>query len=301
MPPSCPEIADLALRLVHVESALRTPAGSIQSELGSWLIGGCNNPPRLHQEVLRPSCACRVDLQVEPRPCSAGLPRACRVLALSASRIRDRPALVCSGPMLPGAMPMPAQSPWWARANLGQVLPSPDQAQMGCGLVALDLECIHDHVHGSYAALGWHETADQWSWKARCQIIELAAVNLITGEPLLLRSRPEFQWQDVKSQATRLFAEHSGHKEIVCDRSLPLFAQLWTTQVLPFLQRAAGFTGKVVLIAHNGDKFDHYVLNKEIVRLGLDMSQCPHLVSADAVATLKLILYGTFHLQERVL
>ena len=213
----------------------------------------------------------------------------------------NRPALVCSGPMLPGAMPTPAQSPWWARANLGQVLPSPDQAQMGCGLVALDLECIHDHVHGSYAALGWHETADQWSWKARCQIIELAAVNLITGESLLLRSRPEFQWQDVKSQATRLFAEHSGHKEIVSDRSLPVFAQLWATQVLPFLQRAAAFTGKVVLIAHNGDKFDHYVLNKEIVRLGLDMSQCPHLVSADAVATLKLILYGTFHLQERVL
>ena len=223
-------------------------------------------------------------------------------------------------PMPMQAMPMPAQTgPWWGPAQAlpsqtppamaptapaptvstaptAAMAPAPSQAlpcqdylvQMGCGLVALDLECIHDHIHGSYAAMEWHETSDQWSWKRQCQIIELAAVNLVTGESLLLRSRPEFSWEDVKSPATRLFAEHSGHKEIVCDESLPVFAQLWPTHVLPFLQRAAGFTGKVVLIAHNGDRFDHFVLNKEIERLGLDMSRCPHLVSADPVATMKL-------------
>ena len=45
----------------------------------------------------------------------------------------------------------------------------PQQAvagHVGFGLVALDLECIHDHEHGSYAAMNWHETSDQWSWKA---------------------------------------------------------------------------------------------------------------------------------------
>ncbi|CAE7356055.1 unnamed protein product [Symbiodinium microadriaticum] len=135
--------------------------------------------------------------------------------------------------------------------------------------------------------MNWHETSDQWSWKARCQIIELGAVNLVTGESLLLRSRPEFSWDDVKSAATRLFAEHSGHKAIVCDQGLPLFAQLWPSHVVPFLQRAAGCTGKVVLIAHNGDRFDHFVLSKEITRLGLDMRCCPQLISADPVATLK--------------
>jgi len=165
--------------------------------------------------------------------------------------------------------------------------PAPDPGQLGFGLVALDLECIHDHEHGSYAAMNWHETSDQWSWKAKCQIIELGAVNLVTGESLLLRSRPDFAWDDVKSAATRLFAEHSGHKALVCDTGLPLFAQLWPTHVVPFMQRAAGFTGKVVLIAHNGDRFDHYVLSKEINRLGLDIRCCPTLISADPVATLK--------------
>ncbi|CAE7814740.1 unnamed protein product [Symbiodinium sp. CCMP2592] len=165
--------------------------------------------------------------------------------------------------------------------------PAPDPGQLGFGLVALDLECIHDHEHGSYAAMNWHETSDQWSWKAKCQIIELGAVNLVTGESLLLRSRPDFAWDDVKSAATRLFAEHSGHKALVCDTGLPLFAQLWPTHVVPFMQRAAGFTGKVVLIAHNGDRFDHYVLSKEINRLGLDLRCCPALISADPVATLK--------------
>ena len=165
--------------------------------------------------------------------------------------------------------------------------PTLDPGQLGFGLVALDLECIHDHIHGSYAAMNWHETRDQWAWKSRCQIIELAAMNLATGESLLLRSRPEFGWNEVKSAATRLFAEHSGHKAIICDAGLPLFAQLWPTQVVPFLQRAAGVTGKVVLIAHNGDRFDHYVLSKEIGRLDLDMRCCPRLVSADTVATLK--------------
>ncbi|CAE7563497.1 unnamed protein product [Symbiodinium sp. CCMP2456] len=173
-----------------------------------------------------------------------------------------------------------------------------DPGRLGFGLVALDLECIHDHIHGSYAAMNWHETRDQSAWKARSQIIELAAVNLATGESLLLRSRPEFSWNDVKSAATRLFAEHSGHKAIVCDASLPLFAQLWPTQVVPFLQRAAGVTGKVVLIAHNGDRFDHYVLSKEISRLGLDMGRCPRLVSADTVATLKKRRLGYGHVQQ---
>ena len=111
---------------------------------------------------------------------------------------------------------------------------------------------------------------------------------MVTGESLLLRSRPDFAWDDVKSAATRLFAEHSGHKALVCDTGLPLFAQLWPTHVVPFMQRAAGFTGKVVLIAHNGDRFDHYVLSKEINRLGLDIRCCPTLISADPVATLKL-------------
>ena len=161
------------------------------------------------------------------------------------------------------------------------------QLQLRAGVVVFDMECIHDNPRGSYLAQGLVETFDQQEWKERCQIIEFAAIDLITGESFSVRCRPQFSWQDVRSHAARRFAEDHGHREIIEDMGLPYFEEIWHSELIPFLQRAAGGTGNVVLLAHNGAAFDEFVLKKEIARLQLDMSCCPTLVYADPVAAVK--------------
>ena len=161
------------------------------------------------------------------------------------------------------------------------------QLQLRAGVVVFDMECIHDNPRGSYLAQGLVETFDQQEWKERCQIIEFAAIDLITGESFSVRCRPQFSWQDVRSHAARRFAEDHGHREIIEDMGLPYFEEIWHSELIPFLQRAAGGTGNVVLLAHNGAAFDEFVLKKEIARLQLDMSCCPTLMYADPVAAVK--------------
>lgn len=77
-----------------------------------------------------------------------------------------------------------------------------------------------------------------------------------------MRSCPEFNWEDVKSPAARLFAEDHGHDVIIKDQSLPYFREVWTHEVLPFLWRASGRSGQLAMLAHNGNAFDYYVLQK---------------------------------------
>ena len=161
------------------------------------------------------------------------------------------------------------------------------QLQLHAGVVVFDMECIHNHPRGSYVARGIVETSNQWEWKEHCQIIEFAAIDIITGESFSVRCRPQFSWQDVRSHAARRFAEDHGHREIVEDMGLPYFEEIWHSELIPFLQRAAGGTGNVVLLAHNGAAFDEFVLKKEIARLQLDMSCCPTLMYADPVAAVK--------------
>ena len=71
------------------------------------------------------------------------------------------------------------------------------------------------------------------------------------------------------------------------DMGLPFFEEVWHSELVPFLQRAAGGTGNVVLLAHNGAAFDEIVLKKEIARLQLDMSWCPRLIYRDPAAAIK--------------
>ncbi|CAE8720844.1 unnamed protein product, partial [Polarella glacialis] len=148
-----------------------------------------------------------------------------------------------------------------------------ENQQLNFGVVVYDLETIHDFERGNYAERGLHECAqdEQIEWKSRSQIIEFAAIDVLTGEAICVRSRPEFGWDQVKSYAARLFAEDHGHSEIIKDQTLPYFQDLWTTQVIPFLNRAAGPSGSLAMLAHNGDAFDHYILEKEMKRLSLPM------------------------------
>jgi len=166
--------------------------------------------------------------------------------------------------------------------NIGNV-------NLNFGVIVYDLETIHDAERGNYAERGLHEcTADeQIEWKSRSQIIEFAAIDVLTGETICVRSRPEFSWNDVKSFAARLFAEDHGHAEIIKDTTLPYFYELWTSEVVPFLWRASRNTGNLSLIAQNGDSFDHYILQKEIQRLDLSMEGCPALVGFDPIRTVK--------------
>ncbi|CAE7258132.1 unnamed protein product [Symbiodinium sp. KB8] len=149
-----------------------------------------------------------------------------------------------------------------------------------------------DAATAQLSSRGIVETTDQWEWKQHCQIIEFAAIDVVTGESFCVRCRPQFNWEDIRSRAARCFAEDHGvglerHKEMICDPGMPFFQEVWHAEVIPFLQRAAGGTGSVVLLAHNGAAFDEYILRKEITRLGLDLSRCPRLMFADPVAAVK--------------
>ncbi|CAJ1340667.1 unnamed protein product [Effrenium voratum] len=157
------------------------------------------------------------------------------------------------------------------------------------GVVLYDLETIHDAERGNYAEKGLHECAqdEQMEWKSRSQIIEFAAVNVLTGESICVRSRPDFGWEEVRSHAARLFAEDHGHADIVRDQTLPFFKEVWTHEVFPFLWRAAGNSGNLAMLAHNGDAFDHIILAKEIKRLDLNMEGGPSLLTFDPIRTLK--------------
>jgi len=157
------------------------------------------------------------------------------------------------------------------------------------GVVIYDLETIHDAERGTYHEKGLHECAasEQITWKRRSQIIEFAAVDLHSGTRINVRSRPEFQWADVRSPAARCFAEDHGHDKIIQDESLPQFKDRWASEVLPFLKHAAGGHGRLAMIAHNGDAFDHIVLEKELVRLGLAGDLALELHRFDPIRTLK--------------
>ncbi|CAE7451154.1 unnamed protein product [Symbiodinium necroappetens] len=172
-----------------------------------------------------------------------------------------------------------------------------------------------DAATAQLSSRGIVETTDQWEWKQHCQIIEFAAIDAGAkgGEVTVnraveadcapsssssiaaegVRCRPQFNWEDIRSRAARCFAEDHGvglerHKEIICDPGMPFFQEVWHAEVIPFLQRAAGGTGSVVLLAaHNGAAFDEYIMRKEITRLGLDLSRCPRLMFADPVAAVK--------------
>ena len=72
---------------------------------------------------------------------------------------------------------------------------------------------------------------------------------------------------------------------------LPFFEEVWHSELVPFLQRAAGGTGNVVLLAHNEAALDEIVLKKEIARLQLDVSWCPRLICADPVVAVKQNYY----------
>jgi len=157
------------------------------------------------------------------------------------------------------------------------------------GVVVYDLETIHDAERGTYFEKGLHECAasEQITWKRCSQIIEFAAIDLRSGASIVKRCRPEFQWADVRSPAARRFAEDHGHDRIVQDPTLPKFDACWVSEVVPFLESAAGRSMKIAMIAHNGDAFDHFVLEKELQRLGLSGSLALSLHSFDPIRTLK--------------
>eukprot|EP00411_Alexandrium_monilatum_P037573 CAMPEP_0175412752 /NCGR_PEP_ID=MMETSP0095-20121207/42799_1 /TAXON_ID=311494 /ORGANISM="Alexandrium monilatum, Strain CCMP3105" /LENGTH=424 /DNA_ID=CAMNT_0016711769 /DNA_START=9 /DNA_END=1283 /DNA_ORIENTATION=- len=157
------------------------------------------------------------------------------------------------------------------------------------GLVVYDLETTHDAERGTYHEKGIHECAasEQITWKRRSQIIEFAAVDLHSGTRFLSRCRPEFEWSDVRSTAARRFAQDHGHDQIILDESLPHFRERWVTEVMPFLIRAAGSSGRLAMIAHNGDAFDHFVLDKELSRLGLSDALPLEMHRFDTIRTLK--------------
>ncbi|OLP91083.1 hypothetical protein AK812_SmicGene27274 [Symbiodinium microadriaticum] len=148
-----------------------------------------------------------------------------------------------------------------------------------------------DAATAQLSSRGIVETTDQWEWKQHCQIIEFAAIDAGAkgGEVTVnraveadcapsssssiaaegVRCRPQFNWEDIRSRAARCFAEDHGvglerHKEMICDPGMPFFQEVWHAEVIPFLQRAAGGTGSVVLLAaHNGAAFDEYILRHQ--------------------------------------
>lgn len=169
-----------------------------------------------------------------------------------------------------------------------------------------DLETIHDFERGNYAEKGMHECSseEQRLWKERSQIIEFAAINVLTGEQMCVRCRPEFSWEEVRSEAAKLFARDHGHDLIIRDQSLGFFRDVWDREVAPFLARAAGPAGVLGMVAHNGDQFDHIVLGKELKRLNLclfraDSNLHPNyppiakMVGFDTIRTLKT-KYGDY-------
>lgn len=72
------------------------------------------------------------------------------------------------------------------------------------------------------------------------------------------------------------------------NESLPGFRDVWTQEVFPFLWRAAGSSGNLAMVAHNGDAFDHFVLMKEIKRLQLPVE------GEDIFLCLDKILFNSF-------
>ncbi|CAK0899811.1 unnamed protein product [Prorocentrum cordatum] len=157
------------------------------------------------------------------------------------------------------------------------------------GTVIYDLEAIHDAERGIYASKGLFECehSEHIVWKRRSQVIQFAAVDLRTGERFRVSCRPKFEWDEVRSPAAREFAEDHGHDLIVKDMRLPHFEDRWKDEIMPFLKRAAGKSGRLAMIAHNGDKFDHYVLGKELCDLKLSSSGQLSLHCFDPVRTLK--------------
>jgi len=157
------------------------------------------------------------------------------------------------------------------------------------GVVIYDLETIHDAERGTYHAKGLYEcsASEQIVWKRRSQIIEFAALDVLSGERLRVRCRPDFSWDEVRSYAARCFAEDNGHDHIVKDESLPEFRQAWANEVVPFLRQTAGEGQQVAMIAHNGDSFDHFVLEKELNRLELSDKLPLVLHRFDPIRTLK--------------
>lgn len=172
-----------------------------------------------------------------------------------------------------------------ASADADRTVPRPGDF----GVVIYDLETIHDAERGTYFEKGLHECAasEQITWKRRSQIIEFAAIDLRSGARLVKRCRPEFKWADVRSPAARRFAEDHGHDQIIQDSTLPQFNECWVNEVMPFLQSAAGKSKQIAMIAHNGDAFDHFVLEKELQRLGLSDGLPLSLHRFDPVRTLK--------------
>eukprot|EP00435_Cladocopium_sp_Y103_P071361 s171_g37.t1 len=57
---------------------------------------------------------------------------------------------------------------------------------LGFGLIVYDIETAHDAERGNYAEKGIHECRqhEQIEWKSRSQIIEFAAVDVLTGESI---------------------------------------------------------------------------------------------------------------------
>jgi len=159
----------------------------------------------------------------------------------------------------------------------GSVLSSVDSVSpLSFGVIVYDLETIHDAERGTYVAKGIHECSyeEQMIWKRQSQIIEFAAIDIVSGHQICVRSRPEFRWENVRSHAARTFAEDHGHDKIVKDETLPYFKDVWVTDILPFLRSCAGTSNSLAIIAHNGDNFDHFVMAKELSRLGL-MDEMP--------------------------
>merc|ERR1719265_262625 len=63
---------------------------------------------------------------------------------------------------------------------------------IGFGVVVYDLETIHNADRGTYAARGIHECSydEQMIWKSKSQIIEFAAVEVISGQQICVQCRP---------------------------------------------------------------------------------------------------------------
>lgn len=171
-----------------------------------------------------------------------------------------------------------------AAAALDDVSSNP----LGFGIIVYDLETIHNAERGTYLARGIHECSydEQMTWKMASNIIEFAAVEVVTGRQICVQCRPEFGWSEVKSLAARLFAEDHGHDKIVKDENLGYFPEVWTRDILPYLQKCAGPSNSIAMIAHNGDNFDSFILEKELRRHGL-LEGLPLVKHFDPVRSLK--------------
>merc|ERR1719487_761248 len=92
--------------------------------------------------------------------------------------------------------------------NFGDHMLGRNAHDYGFGLVVYDLETIHDAERGIYADKGMFEcsASEAMTWKTRSQIIEFAAIDLVSGERIQTRCRPEFRWCDVRSEAAWQFA-----------------------------------------------------------------------------------------------